>query len=760
MIRKTEGVMTKELYDITGMSCSACAAAVEKGVSQAAGVKSVSVNLLKNSMSVTYDEKTANAAMIIKTVTEIGYGAALHAQAAKSAEPVDAALAETRGMKRRLAVSVCFTLPLFYIAMGHMLGWPVPYFFSDMRYAMVFAFTQFLLATPVMIAGGRFFRAGFKNLLRRSPNMDSLIALGSGAAFAYGVYALYKIAWGFAVDDSELIHRFSMDLYFESSAMILTLITLGKTLEARAKSRTSDAIAKLMDLAPKTAIVLKDGIELEIPVEEVAVGDILVVKAGGGVPVDGVLTEGYASVDESAITGESLPVEKQAGDPVTGGTMNQSGYFKMQARAVGEDTALAGIIRLVDEATSSKAPIAKLADKISGVFVPVVIIIAALAAIIWLLLGRGPEFSLGVAISVLVISCPCALGLATPTAIMVGTGRGAASGILIKSAEALETAGGVNTVVLDKTGTVTRGKPAVTDILPLGVSEDRLLTIAASLERLSGHPLAEPIVALAKEKNLNLFEIQDYAQLPGQGIRGTAEGKTVYAGNTKLMEEAGVRLSQYEKISAAFADEGKTPLYFAEEQKLLGVIAVADPVKPTSKAAVERRVGMGIEVIMLTGDHARTANAIGRQAGIKTVIAEVLPEDKEREIRVLREQGRRVAMVGDGINDAPALARADVGVAIGAGTDIAIEAADIVLMRSDPADVPAAIALSRAVLRNIKQNLFWAFIYNVIGIPVAAGLFYASFGLLLNPMLAAAAMSFSSVSVVLNALRLNTAKTN
>ena len=594
--------------------------------------------------------------------------------------------------------------------------------------------------------------------------MDSLIALGSGAAFVYGIYAIYKIAWGFSIEDMDMVETFGMNLYFESSAMILTLITLGKFMEARAKSKTSEAITKLMDLAPKTAKVLRNGQEEEISVDDVQNGDILVVRDGDTVPVDGKITEGFASVDESAITGESLPVDKQTGDPVTGGTINRTGYFQMEATAVGEHTTLSKIIQLVDDATSSKAPIAKLADRVSSVFVPVVITIALLAAILWLLAGQSFEFALSVAISVLVISCPCALGLATPTAIMVGTGRGAAKGILIKSAEALEITHSIDTVVLDKTGTVTQGKPVVTDVIALEADGNaagentqaytELLQLAFSLEKMSSHPLAEAIVKKAEACSAAFQEISDYEMIPGQGIAGTIDKVRCLAGNRKLMETNRIDISVAAGLQEKLADEGKTPLYFAQGGKFLGVIAAADVVKPTSREAIARLQGMGMDVIMLTGDNARTAEAIKKQVGIKTVIADVLPQDKEEKVRRLQEQGHKVAMVGDGINDAPALARADVGIAIGAGTDVAIESADIVLMKSDLMDAASAVSLSRAVMRNIKQNLFWAFFYNAIGIPVAAGVLYPAFHILLNPMIGAAAMSFSSVSVVSNALRL------
>lgn len=749
--------MEKVLFDITGMTCSACSARIEKGLSKLDGISEVNVNLLTNSMAVMFDTERMNIGQIVKTVDDIGYGASPKISAANKQEtkPVDMAQSEAGAMKKRLITSMIFTVPLFYISMGEMLGWPIPGFLSGMENAMIYAFTLFLLTLPVIFVNRRYFITGFKNLFHRSPNMDSLIAIGSGAAFVYGIYAIYKIGWGFGHSDMAMVHKFSMDLYFESAAMILTLITLGKFFEARAKGRTSEAIAKLMNLAPKTAIVVRGGIEQEIPIDDVMVGDTLVVKEGGSIPVDGVVTDGYASVDESAITGESLPVEKRVDSKVTGGTINQSGYFQMEATAVGGDTALAKIIQLVDEATSSKAPIAKLADKISGVFVPVVISIAICAAVIWILLGYDFEFALTVAISVLVISCPCALGLATPTAIMVGTGKGAANGILIKSAEALETLHKVDVVVLDKTGTVTEGKPVVTDIIPNGVSGDELLAYAASIEKKSGHPLAAPIVAKAHDANTILKEITDYRQIAGQGIVGNLGGTAVLGGNRKLMAVNEIDTGAFDEIENTLSNDGKTILYFARDKVLLGIIAVADTVKPTSGEAIAELTRMGLEVVMLTGDNTRTAEAIRKQAGLKKVVAEVLPEDKEREIRTLQAQGKKVVMVGDGINDAPALARADVGIAIGAGTDIAIESADVVLMKSDLYDVVTAISLSKAVMRNIRQNLFWAFIYNIIGIPVAAGVFYGAFGWLLNPMIAAGAMSFSSVSVVTNALRLN-----
>lgn len=745
--------MQKETYNVSGMTCSACSARVEKEVSKLDGVANVSVNLLKNTMTLSYNADEINSAEIIRSVEHAGYGASLqNAKPEAKAQPTNAST-EMLSMRRRLVASLCFTIPLFYIAMGKMWGMPMPSFFLGTENAMIHAFTQLLLAAPVMVIGGRYFKNGFKNLIRRSPNMDSLIALGSGASFVYGIYAIYKIAWGFGHGDLHMVEHFAMDIYFESAAMILTLITLGKFLEARAKNKTSEAITKLMDLAPKTATAIRDGAEIIISTDDIVSGDILIVRAGESVAVDGVITEGSAAIDESAITGEGIPAEKTAGDTVTGGTTTRSGYFKMRATAVGEDTTLARIIRLVDDATGSKAPIAKLADKISGIFVPVVIVIALAAAIVWLILGEGGEFALRIAVSVLVISCPCALGLATPTAIMVGTGRGAANGILIKSAEALEIAHSVDTVVLDKTGTVTEGKPAVTEIIAIG-DKARLMSVAASLEKMSAHPLSEPIIAEAEKLGHGILAVEKYELIPGQGIFGEIDGAPCYAGNRKLMETAGVSVTDSLETEKRLASDGQTPLYFAENGKLLGIIALADTIKPTSAQAVKRLIDMGVEVVMLTGDNTATAKAIARRAGIENVIAEVLPEEKERHVRELQQQGKKVAMVGDGINDAPALARADVGIAIGAGTDIAIESADVVLMKSDLLDVPSAISLSRAVMRNIRQNLFWAFFYNAIGIPIAAGVLYRAAGILLSPMLGAAAMSLSSVFVVSNALRL------
>lgn len=727
--------MRKEQFDITGMTCSACSARVEKSVAKLDGVQEVAVNLLKNSMVASYDETILNTDQIVQAVVKSGYGAfpkaenKVQTKSGTQAPAKDIAKEEYQNMKRRLIISMIFAIPLFYISMGHMMGWPLPGFLLGMENAMSFAFTQFLLLLPVVFVNFKYYRMGYKTLFHGAPNMDSLIAIGSSAAIVYGIYAIYKIGYGLGHGDMAVVHSFTMDLYFESAGMILALITLGKFFEARAKGKTSDAITKLMNLAPKTATVLRNGREQEIPVEEVALGEILIVKAGESIPVDGILTEGSSSIDESALTGESIPVEKQAGDKVIGATINKSGYFKMQATKVGDDTTLAQIVRLVDEATSSKAPIAKLADKVSGIFVPVVILIAVAATICWLIAGQSFEFALSIGISILVISCPCALGLATPTAIMVGTGKGAANGILLKSAEALETAHGIDTVVLDKTGTITKGQPAVTDMAAVnGTDETGLLQVAASLEKLSEHPLAEAIVSEAESRSISFLPVKNFRQIPGQGIIGEIDGQKCYAGNRRMLEENHIEGGKLMVLGDEMANEGKTPLFFARGNQLMGAIAVADVVKPTSKQAIDELKQMGIETIMLTGDNARTAEAIKRQVGVSRVVAEVMPQDKEREVRTLQDAGKKVAMVGDGINDAPALARADVGIAIGAGTDVAIESADIVLMKSDLLDAVTAIQLSKAVIRNIKENLFWAFFYNVIGIPVAAGIFFTAFG--------------------------------
>lgn len=748
--------MKKELFAVTGMTCSACSGRVQRAVAALDGVRDANVNLLKNTMAVSFDEAMTSPDAIVAAVTSAGYGASVRGERRDArAEKNDAVAAEARRVQARLIVSLLFTIPLFLLAMGPMIGLPLPAFFSGPGGAFASALTQFLLAAPVVFVNFTFYRMGMKTLFAGAPNMDSLIALGSGAAMIFGVYALYKMAFALGAGDMETARHFGEHLYFESAAMILTLITLGKFFEARAKGKTSDAIAKLMDLAPKTATVLREGAESVIPLEDVASGDVLVVKTGEHVPVDGVILEGRGLLDESALTGESMPAEKGEGDAVTGATINTAGHFLMRATRVGEDTTLAQIIRLVDEATSSKAPVARLADRISGIFVPVVIIIALAATVVWLALGQSFEFALSIGIAVLVISCPCALGLATPTAIMVGTGRGATSGILLKSAEAIETAGGVSAVVLDKTGTVTEGTPTVTDIVPVaeGVDAEAVLARVASLEKLSEHPLGAAIVREAEARGLNLSGISEFSQIPGQGVAGMSDGVRYAAGNARMLRELGVP-NPLADMGEKLAAEGKTPLYCVRGSELIGLVAVADAIKPTSRQAVAELEAMGMSVVLLTGDNAATAGAIGRQAGIGRVVADVLPQDKEREIRALQARGEKVVMVGDGVNDAPALARADVGIAIGAGTDVAIESADVVLMKNDLLDVPAAIQLSRAVMRTIRQNLFWAFFYNSVGIPVAAGVFYGIWGLTLNPMIAAAAMSFSSVSVVTNALRL------
>lgn len=750
----------KQKFDVTGMSCASCSAHVEKSVSKVAGVQEVQVNLLTNSMTVVYDDSVTSSGEIVSAVEKAGYGACpIQRQASSQAHsslPVsreDTALKEQKEMKRRLIISLVFLIPLFYLSMGHMMGLPIPWFFQGEENALAFAFTQLLLCLPIALVNRHYFTGGFAALWHRSSNMDSLIGIGSAAALVYGVWAIYQIGFGLGHGDLHLVHEYSMDLYFESAGMILTLITVGKYLESRAKGKTSQAITKLINLAPKTAVRLTDGVEQEIPLEMVKAGDILAVKPGQSIPTDGRVVEGLSAVDESAITGESIPVEKQPGDLVTGGSINQSGYLKIEATKVGGDTTLAQIIRLVEEASSSKAPISKLADRVSGVFVPIVISIAVLAIIVWLLIGEPFSFALSIGISVLVISCPCALGLATPTAIMVGTGKGAENGILMKSAEALEMAHSVGVVVLDKTGTITEGKPHVTDLVDVG-RVPNLLQLAASLEKNSEHPLAAAIVAEAQKQNLSLLPVEDFISEPGKGLRGRIKGKIYLAGNQKIIEENGVDIRALERPAARLAVEGKTPMFFAQEGQAIGIIAAADIIKPTSAQAVAEWKAMGIDVVMLTGDNERTAAAIQKQVGITRVIAQVMPQDKEKEVRAIQQSGKKVAMVGDGINDAPALTAADVGIAIGAGTDIAIESADIVLMKSDLMDAVTAIQLSKATLRNIKENLFWALFYNSLGIPLACGVFFFLLGWKLNPMFAAAAMSLSSVFVVSNALRL------
>lgn len=749
----------KQRFDVTGMSCSACSAHVEKAVSKVPGVERVQVNLLQNNMTVEYAEGAVDTAAIIHAVEEAGYGASLRGQ--KESREKDGnevqkrAADEARKMKHRLGWSIAFLTVLMYVSMGHMFGWPLPGIFAGHENMMVFALAQLFLTLPVMYLNRKYFENGFQSLMHRVPNMDTLVAMGSTAAAAYSVSQLFVMAWSMGHGDMERAHACVMNLYFEAAATILTLVTIGKYMESRSKSRTSDAITRLVELAPKTALVLRDGVEMEIPSDQVRMGETVIVKPGQAIPVDGVLLEGSGAVDESAITGESIPVEKSVGDRVTGATVNRAGYFRMKADRVGENTTLSQIIRLVEEAGSSKAPIARLADKVSGIFVPVVMAIAAITILIWLLFGQSFSFALASGIAVLVISCPCALGLATPTAIMVGTGRGAEQGILIKSGESLETAHLVDTVVLDKTGTITKGHPSVTDVIAAADGDkEELLSKAASLEKASEHPLAEAIVEHAKAHSLAFTDVKEFRMVAGQGVLGMIDGKKVLAGNRRMMQEHQIHTEHLDHDAGRLAEEGKTALYIAEEQELLGIIAVADPVKETSAQAIRELERMGLSVVMLTGDQERTAAAIQKQLGITRVVAEVLPQDKEREVRRLQEEGHCVAMVGDGINDAPALARADVGIAIGAGTDVAIESADIVLMKSDLMDVAAAIQLSRSVIRNIRQNLFWAFFYNVLGIPLAAGVFYPVLGWQLNPMFGSAAMSFSSVFVVSNALRL------
>ncbi|MBQ5916338.1 MAG: heavy metal translocating P-type ATPase [Lachnospiraceae bacterium] len=745
-------------YIVTGMSCAACSSRVEKAVSGVPGVTSCSVSLLTNSMGV---EGTASADAVIEAVVNAGYGASLKGANDSSGQTVSAAMnedaladKETPVLKKRLLTSMGFLVILMYFSMGHtMWGWPVPSFFEANHIAM--GLLQLLLSAIVMIINQKFFISGFKGLLHKAPNMDTLVAMGSGASFIYSTYALFMMTDAQLKGDTATVMSYMHDFYFESAAMILTLITVGKMLEARSKGKTTDALKSLMKLAPKTATVVRDGAEMEVPIEQVKKGDVFVVRPGENIPVDGTVLEGHSAVNESALTGESIPIDKEPGDLVSAATVNQSGFIRCEATRVGEDTTLSQIIKMVSDAAATKAPIAKVADKVSGIFVPAVITIAIITTFGWLLLGESFGFAIARGISVLVISCPCALGLATPVAIMVGNGIGAKNGILFKTAVSLEETGKVQIVALDKTGTITNGEPKVTDMIPVdGVTEEELLTMAYALEKKSEHPLARAILLKAEEQNLTAEEVTDFRALPGNGLSAELSGVSLYGGNLKYISTKTIVPKEIQEKAEALADQGKTPLFFSKEDELIGIIAVADVMKEDSPKAIKELQNMGIHVVMLTGDNKKTANAIGKQAGVDEVIAGVLPDGKENVIRRLQKSGR-VAMVGDGINDAPALTRADIGIAIGAGTDIAIDAADVVLMKSRLSDVPAAIRMSRATLKNIHENLFWAFFYNCVGIPLAMGVWIPIFGWKLNPMFGAAAMSLSSFCVVSNALRLN-----
>lgn len=741
-----EEKQSKEIVmGIGGMTCAACAKAVERAVKKLDGVVKAEVNIATEKLLVEYDPSKVRLSMIKESIRKAGYTPLEEEDKAVDRDQ-ERKEKEARTLWVSFIISAVFTVPLLGIAMGHMLGWMPPKIIDPMEHPLNFAIIQLLLVIPPVIAGRRFYKVGFKTLFKGSPNMDSLIAIGTSAAIVYGIFGIYQISRGYM--------EYTMDLYFESAATIITLILLGKYLEAKTKGRTSETIKKLIGLAPKTAKVIHDDKEIEIPIDEVEVGDIIIVRPGEKIPVDGIVVEGTTSIDESMLTGESIPVEKKAGDGVVGASINKNGMIKFKATKVGKDTALAQIIKLVESAQGSKAPIARLADLISGYFVPIVIVIAALSGLAWFIAGKGTIFSLTIFISVLVIACPCALGLATPTAIMVGSGKGAENGVLIKSGGALEMAHRINTIVFDKTGTLTEGKPKVTNIYNVEIDENELLAYAASCEKASEHPLGEAIVKEAEGRNLNLYPAMDFSAIPGHGIRAKVNGKQILLGNRKLMNEMNIDIKGAENEFETYANEGKTPMFISIDGRMAGIIAVADVLKENSRRAIERLHNMRIEVAMITGDNRKTAEAIARQVGIDRVLAEVLPQDKASEVKKLQEEGKKVAMVGDGINDAPALAQADVGIAIGSGTDVAIESADIILMKSDILDVVTAVQLSKATIRNIKQNLFWAFGYNTLGIPVAAGLLTLFGGPRLNPMIAAAAMSFSSVSVLLNALRL------
>ena len=778
--------MKKVKFNIQGMTCSSCQAHVNKAVEKLDGVKSVNVNLLSNNMVVEYEENKLDNEKIISAVVDAGYGASTNSENKNVEDSKKVNNSDIiSGMKKRLIISICFWIPLMIVAMHHMIfklfNIPVPEIISNLfdgsENSITFALTQVLLLLPIMYVNRAYFINGFKKLFKRSPNMDSLVAIGSTAAIAYGVYAIYMIGYGLGHGNLELVDQFRMDLYFESAGTILTLITIGKYLETKSKGKTGDAISKLINLAPKTAIILKDNKEIEVGINEISKDDIVIIKPGSSVPIDGVIIEGKSSIDQSSITGESIPVEKNIGDNVVSGTINKNGYLKVKATKVGEDTTLSQIIKLVEEASNSKAPISRLADKVSGVFVPIVISIAVLATIFWVFQGQSFEFALSIGIAVLVISCPCALGLATPVAIMVGTGKGAENGILFKSAESLELLHLVDTVVLDKTGTITRGKPKVVEIITnlqimqesqIGngkikfvgninnniASENNLLKIASSLEKNSEHPLAEALIQKAEENNIELENVEEFLAVSGRGVKGKIEGVKYYGGNLAFMKENNINTKDYDEKVKELSSQGKICLYFAKENNLLGVIVVSDTVKPASKMAIENLKKQKKEVFMITGDNKLVAESIAKEVGIDKVISEVLPQDKEKEVSKLQDAGKKVAFVGDGINDSPALVKADVGLAIGSGTDIAIESADVVLMKNSLSEVDTAISLSKAVIRNIKMNLFWAFFYNIIGIPVAAGVFFLNFGLKLNRMIGATAMSLSSVCVVTNALRL------
>ena len=778
--------MKKEKFDIQGMTCSSCSAHIDKTIKKLDGIYNVNVNLLSNNMIVEYDEKIIKNSEIINSVINLGYGANLSGDIKNIDFNTDKTKENLKKMKNKLIISICFLIPLMYLAMHQMFfewfGLPIPEVIKNLCHgnenAIIFAFTQLIILLPIIYINRNYFIIGVKRLLNKTPNMDSLIAIGSGAATIYGIYSIYMISYGIGHNNLEIVERYCKDIYFESAGTILTLITFGKYLETKSKRKTSDAISKLINLVPKTAIVIRNNKEIEIEIENVEKNDILVIKPGAKIPVDGIVIEGNSSVDQACITGESIPVEKNINDNLVCGTINKNGYLKMKATSVGEDTTLSKIIKLVEEASNSKAPISKIADKVSSIFVPTVIVIAIITGIIWMILGQSFEFALTSAIAVLVISCPCALGLATPVAIMVGTGKGAENGILIKSAESLELLHEVDTIVLDKTGTITEGKPKVIDIITsqtlLGNTlnldnsrikvienkeydlrvENELLKIAGSLEKKSEHPLAEAIIERVNENNIELLDVKEFEVISGRGIKGKILDENYYGGNLAFMKENDIDIQIVKEITECLENEGKTLLYFAKEKKLIGIIGVCDTIKETSRKAIENLQNKKLDIVMLTGDNNIVAQSIAEKTGINNIISDVMPQDKEKVIENLQKQGKKIAFVGDGINDSPALVKSDVGIAIGSGTDIAIESADIVLMKNNLLDVDTAIDLSKSVIKNIKINLFWAFFYNIIGIPIAAGVFYTSFGLKLNPMIGALAMSFSSVCVVTNALRL------